>query len=164
MRLSKPSVARRRLHVTVAAGLAAVALAAAGCGSSGGSGGGANGSAGADAAILGTPKAASGTPVKIGFVSTGRTPAVDTSDEIKGAQATVAYANAYLGGLRGHPIELVPCEEKGVPAAAQACGNKFLQDHVAAVAAGSPGQTDPWIQIVSPAGIPVGMDAAASSV
>ena len=164
MHLLNPSLARRRLHVTLVAGLAAVALAAAGCGGDGGSGGEGNGSAGADAAILGTAKAASGTPVKIGFVSTGRTQTVDTTDEIKGAQATVAYANAYLGGLRGHPIELVPCEEKGVPANAQACGNRFLQEHVAAVAGGGPGQTDPWIQLVNPAGIPVGLNAASSSV
>jgi ABC-type branched-subunit amino acid transport system substrate-binding protein len=164
MHLSNPSVARRRLRVTLAAGLAAVALTAAACGSSGGSGGGANGSAGADAAILGTAKAASGTPVKIGFMSTGRTQTVDNTDEIKAAQATAAYANAYLGGLRGHPIELVTCEEKNVPATSQACGNTFLQDHVAAVDTGSPSQTDPMIQIVHPAGIPVALNVAASSV
>ena len=164
MHLSNPSPSRRRLRVTLFAGLAAVALAAAGCGSSGGSGGTANASAGADTALLGTPKAASGTPVKIGFMSTGRTQTVDNSTEIKAAQATAAYANAYLGGLRGHPIELVTCEDKSVPATAQACGNTFLQDHVAAVVAGAPGQTDPWIQIVHPAGIPVGFNSAASSV
>ena len=42
MHLLNPSVARRRLRVTLAAGLATVALAAAGCGSSGGSGGAGN--------------------------------------------------------------------------------------------------------------------------
>jgi len=88
----------------------------------------------------------------------------DTTDEIKAAQATAAYANAYLGGLRGHPIELMPCEEKNVPATSQACGNTFVQDHVAAVAAGGPAQTDPMIQIVHPAGIPVALNIAASSV
>jgi ABC-type branched-subunit amino acid transport system substrate-binding protein len=165
MHLSNPLLARRRrLRVTLFAGLAAVALAAAGCGSSGGSGGTANGSAGADTAILGTPKAASGTPVKIGFIGSGRTQTVDTTDETKAAQATAAYANAYLGGLRGHPIELVTCEDKNVPATSQACGNTFVQQHVAAVAAGGPGLTDPWIQIVHPAGIPVGMNSAASSM
>jgi len=164
MHLSNPSPSRRRLRVTLFAGLAAVALAAAGCGSSGGSGGTANASAGADTALLGTPKAASGTPVKIGFMSTGRTQTVDNSTEIKAAQATAAYANAYLGGLRGHPIELVTCEEKNVPANSQACGNTFVQDHVAAVDTGSPSQTDPMIQVVHPAGIPVAFNVAASSL
>jgi len=164
MYLLNPSLARRRLRVTLVAGLAAVALAAAGCGGDSGSGGEGNGTAGADAAILGTPKAASGTPVKIGFMSTGRTQTVDNTDEIKAAQATAAYANAYLGGLRGHPIELVTCEEKAVPATAQACGNTFVQEHVAAVDTGSPSQTDPMIQVVNPAGIPVALNVAASSV
>jgi ABC-type branched-subunit amino acid transport system substrate-binding protein len=164
MHLSNPLLARRRLHVTLAAGLAAVALTAAACGSSGGSGGTANGSAGADTAILGTAKAATGTPVKIGFMAAGRTQTVDTTDEIKAGQAVAAYANAYLGGLRGHPIELVTCEEKNVPATSQACGNTFVQDHVAAVAGGAPAQTDPMIQVVQPAGIPVGFNAAASTV
>jgi len=165
MHLSNPLLARgRRLHVALFAGLAAVALAAAGCGSSGGSGGAANGSAGADTAILGTPKAASGTPVKIGFMATGRTQTVDTTGEIKAAQAVAAYANAYLGGLRGHPIELVTCEEKNVPATSQACGNTFVQQHVAAVANGAPAQTDPMIQVVHAAGIPIGFNAAASTV
>jgi ABC-type branched-subunit amino acid transport system substrate-binding protein len=164
MYLLNPSRTRRRLRVTLAAGLAAVALTAAACGSSGGSGGTANGNAGADAAILGTAKAATGTPVKIGFMSTGRTQTIDNTDEIKAAQATVAYANAYLGGLRGHPIELVTCEDKNVPATAQACGNTFLQDHVAAVAAGANGQPDPVIQIVHAAGIPVGMNSSGSTM
>jgi len=164
MYLLNPSLARRRLRVTLVAGLAAVALAAAGCGGDSGSGGEGNATAGADTAILGTPKAASGTPVKIGFMSTGRTQTVDNTDEIKAAQATAAYANAYLGGLRGHPIELVICEDKNVPATAQACGNTFLQEHVAAVAAGANGQPDPVIQIVNPAGIPVGLNSSGSTM
>ncbi|MEX5637021.1 ABC transporter substrate-binding protein [Parafrankia sp. FMc2] len=154
-----------RLRVALTASLAAVALVTAACGGDDdGSGGDRTADTGADAAILGTAKAATGTPVKIGWVSTGQTQTVDTTDEIKAAQATVAYANAYLGGLRGHPIELVPCEDKSVPATAQACGNTFVQEGVAAVAAGSPGQTDPWIKIVQPAGIPVGMSLAPGSV
>ncbi|WP_261553759.1 ABC transporter substrate-binding protein [Frankia tisae] len=154
------------------AGLSAVALAVvvatgvAACGSSGGGGGGGGGSTGgaakADSSLLGPAKAATGTPVKIGWVSTGRTQAVDTSGEIRAAQAVADYANAHLGGLRGHKIELVTCEDKSVPANAQACGNQFLREKVAAVGAGSPGQTDPWLKIVAPAGIPVGMNLVAT--
>jgi len=144
--------------VPLIAALAAAALTAVACGGGGsnGSAGGGTASASADTAVLGTAKAATGTPVKIGWVSDGRTPAVDTTNEIKSAQATAAYANAYLGGLLGHPIELVTCETKYVPATAQACGNMFVQQRVAAVAVGSPGQTDPWLQVVQAAGIPVG--------
>lgn len=164
MRTLNPSLRRGR-RVPLIAALAAVALTAVACGggSSSGSGGG-TASASADTAILGTAKAATGTPVKIGWVSDGRTPAVDTTDEIKGAQATAAYANAYLGGLRGHPIDLVTCETKGVPATAQACGNTFVQQHVAAVAVGSPGQIDPWLKVVQAAGIPVGANLLSTTL
>ncbi len=159
------------------AGLSAVALAVAvatgvaACGGSSGGGsstgstsstGGTGSTTKADSSLLGPAKAATDTPVKIGWVSTGRTQAVDTSGEIRAAQAVVDYANAHLGGLRGHKIELVTCEDKSVPANAQACGNQFLREKVAAVGAGSPGQTDPWLKIVAPAGIPVGMNLVAT--
>lgn len=166
MRSLGPSSRRGRLRATLTAGLAAVALLAAACGDgddSGGPGGGTT-EAAVDGAILGTPKAATGTPVKIGWMSTGQSQAVDTTDEIKAAQAVVAYANEYLGGLLGHPIELVVCEVRDAPATAQACGNEFVQKGVAAVVGGSPGQTDPVIQVVQPAGIPVGLNVAATSV
>jgi branched-chain amino acid transport system substrate-binding protein len=61
--------------------------------------------------------------VAVGFISTGQTAAIDTTDEIKAAQAVVKYANQYLGGIGGRPIELTTCEEKGVPATAQDCAN-----------------------------------------
>ncbi|EIV91959.1 ABC transporter substrate-binding protein [Frankia sp. QA3] len=150
------------------AGLSAVALAVAvatgvaACGGSSGGGGSTGGAAKADSSLLGPAKAATGTPVKVGWVSTGRTQAVDTSGEIRAAQAVVDYANAHLGGLRGHKIELVPCEDKSIPANAQACGNQFLREKVAVAAAGSPGQTDPWLKIVSPAGIPVSLNLVAT--
>ncbi|CAJ62170.1 MULTISPECIES: ABC transporter substrate-binding protein [Frankia] len=151
------------------AGLSAVALAVAvatgvaACGgSSGGGAGSTGGAAKSDSSLLGPAKAATGTPVKVGWVSTGRTQAVDTSGEIRAAQAVVDYANAHLGGLHGHKIELVPCEDKSIPASAQACGNQFLREKVSVVAAGSPGQTDPWLKIVAPAGIPVALNLVAT--
>ena len=165
MRLPSPPPARGRLRATLTAALAAVALVAAACGEGDDSGSGGSATAAAvDTAILGTPKAATGTPVKIGWMSTGQSQAVDTTEEIRAAQAVVAYANEYLGGVLGHPIELVVCEVKDAPATAQACGNEFVQKGVAAVLGGSPGQTDPVVQVVQPAGIPVGLNVAASSV
>lgn len=120
------------------------------------------GSPAANSNLLGPDNAATGAPVKIGWVSTGQTQAIDTSNEYKAAQATVAYANAKLGGLAGHPIELVVCEDKSVPAEAQTCGNRFVSEGVVAVAAGSPGQTDPWIDIIAPAGIPAVLNLAST--
>ncbi|WP_261553761.1 ABC transporter substrate-binding protein [Frankia tisae] len=158
---------RLRTRTALTGVLLATSLVAAACGgSSGGGGGGSGGGAStkADSALLGPAKAATGTPVKIGWVGTGRTQAVDASAEEKSAQAVVDYANAHLGGLRGHKIELVSCEDKSVPADAQACGNTFVREKVSAVAGGSPGQADPWIKIVSPAGIPSVLNVVATPV
>ncbi|MDN5913502.1 MAG: ABC transporter substrate-binding protein [Pseudonocardia sp.] len=152
-----------KVHFGRSAGLLAAALSAvvlaAGCasGASGEAGGG-------DTRALGPEKAAAGEPVKIGWISTGQTQANDTTDEIRGAEAVVAYANARLGGIGGRPIELVTCEEKGTPAGAQACGNRMVSEGVSAVAAGSSGQADPWIEIANAAGIPVGMNFASTEL
>jgi branched-chain amino acid transport system substrate-binding protein len=155
---------RRRTRLAIPAALAAISLIAAGCGGDDESGGG-SGGGGADAAdVLGEENAASGDPVKIGWVSTGQTQAVDTSDEIAGAEAVVAYANERLGGLAGRPIELVICEDKGTPAEAQACGNEFVSEDVAGVAAGTTGQIDGVLQVVAPAGIPAGVNLVSSQV
>ncbi|EIV91963.1 ABC transporter substrate-binding protein [Frankia sp. QA3] len=156
--------ARPRTRTALTGVLLATSLVAAACGSSGSGGGDKGGSTKADSALLGPAKAATGTPVKIGWVGTGRTQAVDASAEERSAQAVVDYANAHLGGLRGHPIQLVACEDKSVPADAQACGNTFVREKVSAVAGGSPGQADPWIKIVSPAGIPTVLNLVATQV
>src|SRR5439155_20089470 len=94
-----------------------VALAAAGCGSTsksngGGTtaaGGGATTTSGANAAVLGTPKVAAGTPIKGGFVSDGKSEAIDNTAEAPAGQAAAKYVNDYLGGIAGHPIPLDPC-------------------------------------------------------
>jgi ABC-type branched-subunit amino acid transport system substrate-binding protein len=153
---------RRRARLAIPAALAAVALIAAGCGSDDSGGSGGDGGAAAD--VLGAENAASGDPVKIGWVSTGQTQAIDTSDEIAAAQAVVAYANERLGGLGGRPIELVVCEDKNTPADAQACGNKFISEGVSAVAAGTTGQIDGVLSVVAPAGIPAGVNLVSSQV
>ena len=55
----------------------------------------------AAASPLGTPKKATGAVVTLGFVSDGKSDAIDNTSEIKAAQAAVSYANNYLGGLAG---------------------------------------------------------------
>lgn len=94
-------------------------------------GGGATTTAGASA--LGTPNPASGTPIKIGFVSDGKSANVDNSAEVPSAQATVKWINEYQGGLAGHPIELVTCETQAEQAKGTECAQKMIQANVAAV-------------------------------
>jgi branched-chain amino acid transport system substrate-binding protein len=108
-----------------------------------------------DTAALGTANAATGEPVKIGFVADGLTPTIDTTNEIKGAVAAADYANKYLGGINGRPIQYVTCEDKGTPAGAQDCATQFVSQKVAAINAGSPGQMAPILKGASEAGIPI---------
>jgi branched-chain amino acid transport system substrate-binding protein len=162
------SPARRRARtrgpaVIFTATLLGGALLMAACGgSSSGSTSSTSSAAAGGAAVLGPAKAASGTPVKLGFVSDGKTEAFDTRDETRAAQAVVAYANAHLGGLGGHPIQLITCDTNSSPTTAASCGNQLVSDKVSAVAAGSPGQTDPWVKAIIPAGIPATLNAAST--
>jgi branched-chain amino acid transport system substrate-binding protein len=70
------------------------------------------------------------------------------------AQAVVKYADSYLGGLDGHPIDLITCEDKSDGASGTACANEFAQDKVAAVVEGQVSNTDLYIPILKGAGIP----------
>src|SRR5437870_3922726 len=117
----------------VIVGLMAAALVATACSSS--SKKGVSSSAnntGATAAndVLGTPKAATGTPVSIGFVTDAKGTSVDNSSEIPAAQAAVKYANAYLGGIGGHPIKLDICDDKQTPSGTSDCDNQLITDKV----------------------------------
>jgi branched-chain amino acid transport system substrate-binding protein len=85
----------------------------------------------ADAAsVLGEPNPASGEPVKVGFISDGRTASIDNSAMQPAGEATVDYANEYMGGIAGRPIELVTCETAGEPGKATDCANEVVQEGV----------------------------------
>src|SRR3546814_12356513 len=45
----------------------------------------------------------------------------------------VEYANEYLGGIGGRPIELVVCGNGATPAGAQDCANQLVEQDVVAV-------------------------------
>lgn len=109
----------------------------------------------ANESALGTPNKATGTPVTIGFISDGKAPTVDNTDEIRGAEAATTYANEYLGGIGGHPVEVKACEALTQPAVATDCANQMVKAGAAAVVGPTPGQLDPIIDVVAPAGIPL---------
>jgi branched-chain amino acid transport system substrate-binding protein len=118
------------LGVAALLGLTACSSSKSGAGTSGGSSSPAatstsSGTAAPSGGSSGT--AASGSVVKIGFanMTTGTTsfPAI-----LANAQAAVKYVNAKLGGLGGHPIQLVPCDVKNDAQSAQECGQQFAND------------------------------------
>jgi branched-chain amino acid transport system substrate-binding protein len=127
-----------------AAALCGVAALAAGCGSSGGdstaTGGAATGSstgastaaAGGDAA-LGTPKAASGTPVVFGAINIEGSNGAAFPQAREAMDATVKYVNAYKGGIGGHPIQIKWCITDGAPATTAGCAKKLIADKPVAI-------------------------------
>ncbi|MBV6756210.1 ABC transporter substrate-binding protein [Rhodococcus opacus] len=97
---------------------------------------------------------ATGTPVKIGLINPEGGPAISQPTNREAAEAVVAYANANLGGLAGHPIELVSCANKEDPASARDCANQMVESRVAAVVVPITGQSESIVPIITGAGIP----------
>ena len=70
---------------------------------------------------LGEPNPATGDPIKIGFVTDGEAASFGCDeDRVATFEATVEYANEYLGGINGHPIELEHCSTEDTPAGGDA--------------------------------------------
>ena len=137
-------------------------------GDGGGSGGGTSdtskaSSGTAAASPLGTPNKATGSEVTFGFLSEGKGPAVDTTPEIRGAQAAAQYANEYLGGINGHPINVKVCEAQNVPARATDCSQQMVSAKVPLVVEGSFGEADSSIDVLAPAGIPLAVHGTSTT-
>ncbi|MEQ6901573.1 ABC transporter substrate-binding protein [Nocardioides sp. YIM 152588] len=109
--------------------------------------------AASDVADLGEPNEATGSPVKVGFLSEGKTEGIDGTATEEGAQAAVDYANDYLGGMNGHVIELETCGTGGTPSGATACSVKFAKDGVVAVLVGTSGQDHSAFEALDGSGI-----------
>jgi branched-chain amino acid transport system substrate-binding protein len=136
-----------------------LAFGAAACGDTeGGLGPGSDDSVFVADDALGEPNTASGTPVSIGLITNGGDCpdcTSGTADERPTAEATVAWANEYLGGIGGHPIELEVCVDDIDPSKAADCANQMIQADVAAVVIGSNGVISSSWEILHDAGIPV---------
>jgi branched-chain amino acid transport system substrate-binding protein len=153
----------RRAPLVVLA--AALAIGAAACSSSGSAGSSASGSASANQSGNGATtaadlapflpgKKAAGAPVKIGLINNeGSSPTAEPSVG-DAAEAAADYANAELGGIAGHPIQVIRCAVIGDTASATGCANEMVQDKVAAVVIGSTGLGQTMVPIITGAGIP----------
>jgi branched-chain amino acid transport system substrate-binding protein len=112
--------------------------------------------ASAASSALGTPQPATGSAVDVGvIVDGGGAGAIGTAPLVQqGAEMAVAYANAYRGGLDGHKINLVVCQNQETPAGGQACANQMVQDKVVAVVVPFTGQGATEVPTITKAGIP----------
>ncbi|MFT4265241.1 MAG: ABC transporter substrate-binding protein [Nocardioides sp.] len=97
---------------------------------------------------------ASGTAVKVGLVSDEGGGAVSNSNYNDAGEAAAKYANDELGGLAGHPIEIVRCGTKSDATGATACANQMVEEKVAVVVSTANGFGDTIVPIVTGAGIP----------
>lgn len=134
-----------------AVSLAALAVVATACSSSGS--GGSSSSAVADP-VLGTPKAATGSPITLGYITDGKSPTIDFTALQQTAQAAVHYVNDYLGGVAGHPIRLKVCETQQLPARATDCANQMVQAKVPVVLNDLTGVGPTLVPIIAKSGIP----------
>ncbi|WP_235949206.1 ABC transporter substrate-binding protein [Candidatus Frankia alpina] len=65
--------------------------------------------------------------MKIGFITAEGGSAISLPEVREGAQAAVAYANDYLGGIGGRPIQLVVCKSQEDAASARTCANEMVE-------------------------------------
>jgi branched-chain amino acid transport system substrate-binding protein len=110
--------------------------------------------AAAEDPLLGPADPASGSPVRVGLFNVEDNPLSDLSSTGDAAEAAAKYANEHLGGLGGHPIEVVRCADKIDVAAAKACAEEFVRLGVVAVVAGQPTTSDAVVPAMAAAGIP----------
>ncbi len=101
-----------------------------------------------------TPNPATGDPIKIGVVADGQTDAIDNSQAIATVKAVAAYANEFLGGLNGHPLEVSECETKNTPAGATTCAVQMVNDGVQAVLVGGMAQDEAFFTALTESSIP----------
>ncbi|MYH72803.1 MAG: ABC transporter substrate-binding protein [Acidimicrobiia bacterium] len=105
-------------------------------------------------AVLGEPSPATGEAIKVGFISDGKSDAIDNSSETPAAEAAASYANDYIGGAGGRVIELVTCDTEQTPAGAQDCVAELASAGVVAILNGVSGQTETINAGANEAGIP----------
>lgn len=112
----------RRSSLRIIGGAIAVLVTAAACSSSG---------SGSGSAASSTGSNASGTPLKIGLITVVGT-ALNFTNQVAAANAAIRQVNSQ-GGIDGHPLQLVFCNEALDPNDGAACARDMVNDHVMAM-------------------------------
>jgi branched-chain amino acid transport system substrate-binding protein len=141
--------------------LTAAALVVAGCSSSGKSSNNSGNSspAGTSSAAGGSSSAATGpkgSPIKIGVIATLSGPQASSSNQgATVAPAWADYVNKQLGGINGHPVQVIVKDDAGQPTTAASVVNDFINQKVVAILAGSDNLVPAFSAATAKAGIPV---------
>src|SRR3954449_5221765 len=140
--------------------LTAAALVVSGCSSSGGtknSGGNSTPPAGGSSSPAGSTAAApAGSPIKIGVIATLSGPQASSSNQgATVAPAWADYVNKELGGINGHPVQVIVKDDAGQPTTAASVINDFINQKVAVILAGSDNLVPAFSAATAKAGIAV---------
>jgi branched-chain amino acid transport system substrate-binding protein len=154
---------RAQVGVVVATFVVAAAVAACSSSTTTGTSSGTTTDAAATAKLLGPTNPATGTPLRIGYVTAGQTQAIDSRPDLAMAQATVKYMNEHLGGVAGRPVQLVTCFDQTTPAGATACANQMVAAKVPIVLQAEPANAAAELRIYTAAKVPYFAWAAADA-
>ncbi len=142
-------------YPVVLTGIAAAGLLLAACSSGNSLSSSSSQSASTATSALGRLNQATGPALDVGIIVDGGSGTIGTAPLVQqGAQMAVDYANAYKGGLDGHKINLVVCQNQETPAGGQACANQMIQDKVVAVVLPFTGEGATEVPTITKAGIP----------
>ena len=114
--------------------------------------------------VLGTANAATGDPILIGVINEGGGDTVNQQSEntLAGIKIAASYANDYLGGIAGHPIQIESCGNKNTPAGATDCANQLLEKHINAYIDPYSGFEAEIVNVLAPAGVPMIVSGAST--
>jgi branched-chain amino acid transport system substrate-binding protein len=120
---------------TVLAVTALLALALAGCSSAGSQQAATSGTSGAASSPT-TAATLTGTPYVFGTDSTDSSQSLSLAGAADGFEAWAAYTNAH-GGILGHPVKIIRCNDQGTPDGNTACARQLIQNPSVLAVAGS---------------------------
>jgi branched-chain amino acid transport system substrate-binding protein len=83
-----------------------------------------------------TPADTSLAPIKLGMINQEDTPVGSYAEVRASVEAAAAWVNAELGGVEGHPVEIVPCVTTFDPERSRACAQELVQAGVVAFVGG----------------------------
>jgi branched-chain amino acid transport system substrate-binding protein len=101
------------------------------------------------------PAPASGEALRIGFINQEAGSVGVYPETVAAAEAAVEYINTELGGLDGHPLELVKCVTDGTVPATQRCAEQMVNEGVVFAQAGLDNNLQALHPILEAAGIPL---------
>jgi len=112
----------------VAAAVGCLLFVVAGCGSSS--------SSSSTSATSNPGKGATGSPVKVGIIAPEGAPAFNQEGIVEAVRAGVLALDE-RGGLEGHEVQVVYCNDKGDPNTTAACAQKMVSEEVIAMTGGT---------------------------